>query len=60
MFPAWPLTIIFAIFLGGCALFGPGSLVDNRNLRVAGVVSWFVALILLAIFMAADLFGIMY
>ena len=51
MFSHWILAIIFAFFLGGCAMFVSGTILIRigadrcgHSLRIVGTVAWFVAL----------------
>lgn len=60
----WFFSIIFAIFLGGCALFGASALIDKFSLchsgrpcRIAATAAWCVALFLFAVFIFLEMIG---
>ena len=56
MFPNCFLAIIFAVFLGGCGLFGAGCVLTRlraertgHTLRIIGTIAWCIAVVMLLV-----------
>ena len=61
----WTVGVIFAIFLGGCALYGAGCVLDRlraynagHTLRGVGTMAWLIALVLLLVCIAMTICGL--